>query len=426
MATLIGRRVWRGSRDEEGHREYKVVHRVKCTPTEGPASILVTPGLPLPGSIWAFGVDIDPWAWCRNVTDMRPVGEIPEGDPITHWDVEHTFSTKPPPVNQQRCNDTQIEDPLLEPPRISGTYTRYQEEAMYDRFGRPVTSSSFELIRGPNNEWDANRPVVRIEQNVSSQFQAITLPSLFADHVNDSPVWNLPPRTVKLTPGPWEKRYYGTCYAYYNRVLEFEIRFDGWDRQLLDEGTKVLSGHWDDSDGSWVLDQINGADPSPDNPSHFKRAIDREGNPMKMILDGNGQPAGAYVESGTFYVSTALANQGNPLGSNSNWRRLRSTSASAWSSTTAYYPGDLVSYIGYLWLANARNKTQAPTLTADSSAPWRFLGVGITSRGTYSPSVSYTAGDYVQAPGLETEAGTVYVERYPQANFFLLGIPSTL
>ena len=95
-----------------------------------------------------------------------------------------------------------------------------------------------------------------------------------------------------LVNSAWEQ-YRGAC-------VEFDILYETFDRDLLDEGTKVLNGHWANPDGStgtgalsqWHLDSINGAAPDRFNPSHFIRYKDRNGENTRCLLNGRGTPLG--------------------------------------------------------------------------------------------------------------------------------------
>lgn len=306
MATILanGQRTWTLQRDEEGYREYKLKFLVLADYLDGPANVIRTAGLPLPGAPWLVDNDFDPWSWCRPTATVRP---LTENEPNRWWEVETTFSNKPVPRDQQRCHDVPVDDPLLEPPKVSGGFTKYTEEAVFNRFGEAILNSAFEQIRGPQNEWDQNRPTVRIEQNVTSFAQAFSLPAQMMDTLNDRILWGLPPRRIKLSSASWEKHYHGRCSTYYKRVLEFDVRYDGWDRNLLDEGTKVLNGRWNETTGAWTLVPVaTGQTPNPGNPAHFMRAVDRAGNPIHMVLDGHGLPAEALVGTGTGTFFTGI------------------------------------------------------------------------------------------------------------------------
>lgn len=320
MATYIinqGSYRWRMTRDEAGYREYQLGIRVMAEPEDGPANVLRTPGLPVPGYPWAIRNDFDFWAWCRANCTVDPEADD-DGEPTQVWGLGFTFSNKPPTPQNNRCHDQEITDPLLEPQKVSGGSTRFQKEAQYDRFGNPIINSAFELIRGPNVEFDANRPTVRIEQNVIN-LQLGLLASM-VDSINDAPLWGLDQYRIKFSNYTWDRKYYKLCSIYYTRVLDFEITFDSWDRDVLDEGTKALRGHWGlggaEGDG-WVLDDIGGQPPDPFNPGHFDKYLDRKGTPGRCILDGLGVPIEAVADAGAihveYYPSTNFLLLGVPL-----------------------------------------------------------------------------------------------------------------
>lgn len=294
MATWIqgGPRKWAMNRDAEGHRFYKIIFLIGCDSGDGPANAIQTPGLPLPGSYWDFDDDIDVWAFCLPTANVTP---LQENEPNNWFNVEFNYTTKSE-VSTQRCSETAIEDPLLELPKVSGGYVKYSEEITRDRWGLPVISSSFEQIRGPQVEFPTSYESVKVEQNIP--VLALNFHSLFRNTVNAYPIWDFGYRQVRLANMSWEKKYYGSCYYYYTRTLEFELNPAGFDRNILDEGSKVLNGHWDVTSGAWVLDNVGILTPNPFNPSHFMKAIDRQGNPMRLILNGAGLPADVTVGTG--------------------------------------------------------------------------------------------------------------------------------
>lgn len=292
-ATLVpgyfgtGRVGWEGERDNEGHRTYPLLHRVKADLQDGPNTVMNCPGLPSIGSPWNFGNDLDVWAFCQPYMKVTP-DQQKAGEASAYWIVEQRFSTRP----ISRCQDTQIEDPLLEPDRISGNSVKYTVEASYDRFGNPIISSSWERFRGPQVEFDANRAAIRIEQNVADlEWSTVTA---MLDTVNDATLWGYGARQVKLSSTSFERHRYGTCNFYYTRIFDFDVARDGFDREIPDEGTKVLWGHWEFN--AWVLDTIAGITPQQTNPQHFMQFKDRAGENCRTPLDGLGKP---FDASGT-------------------------------------------------------------------------------------------------------------------------------
>ena len=281
------------SRDSDGHREYKIAHLVRTTSkNDGPQIVMDTPGLPAIGSVWAFGNDLDFWAFCRPNMTVR-IHKEKKGDPAFYWLVEQTFSSKP----LDRDQTEPVEDPLLEPQKVSGNFVKYTQEISKDRHGKLLKSSSHERFRGPEVEFDFNRPAVRVEQNVA--LLGIATFSEMVDTVNDDLLWGLGKRKIKLSDVSWDRRAYGEGFTeiYYTRIFDFDVNFKTFDRKIPDYGTLVLKGRWTnvEDNPTWTVDA--GMDKT--NPNHFERFPDTRGNLKgRVLLDGNGRP---------------LANENNPV-----------------------------------------------------------------------------------------------------------------
>lgn len=434
-AALRGLISWSMTRDEGGYRDYKAVYRVETTSyNDGPAIVLLCPGLPRPGQIWNVGNDRDLWAWCRNDATVQP-DQHKEGDPHRFWTVELTFSNKPLDLNKQRCNDLQIEDPLLEAPKISGSTESKDEEAYTDRFGNPVITSSFEQLRGPQVEFPRNYSVVRIEQNIATSYQAITLPTLMANSVNDRPLWGMPKRTIRLSDHSWELKYYGLCYRYYTRTLQFTVDSRTFDRILLDEGTKALHGHNSPDTGEWVIDDMDdfGTPPNPKNPQHFVRYTDRFGNLTRVILDGNGRP----IDVDDDILSCSQCPEGAPsvwyLHGLGNVIELHHIAGCLWEAldSNELPDGDLGTLL-YIPASNswefARQSTNDPSITNN----WSFPQVGglVQSWACLGPNTLYkTSGESSAPPTVHVTqrlAGRILLQKLEESNFLLLGIPILL
>lgn len=287
---------WSMSVDDAGHRTYKLVNLVLAGNYDGPLTIMNTPGLPRPGAVWNVGGEIDPWAFCTprmRITPRIKNELMPDGE--AQWEVEQEFSTR----SFTRCTERSIEDPLLMPPNISGSFVSYVQEVTRDRYGRALKTSSHEIIRGAQVEFDHSNPTVRIEQNLP----ALGLSSLCSamNKVNMTYMWGLGRRMVKLSNASWERKLYGTCRYYYTRSLEFDINFNTFDRYVLDEGTKALNGHMGPN-GTWVVDKIGTTTPNPSNPSHFCQYKDAKGENARVVLNGAGVPAATLEQAGVLKV----------------------------------------------------------------------------------------------------------------------------
>jgi len=259
-------------------RTYKVKHLIIATDKlDGPFTVLNTPGVPVIGSEWNFGTENDVWAFCTPEANIKP---ILTKEPNFHWELTQTFST----LRRSTCEEETVEDPLLEPQKVSGGFSKFSEEASFDRFGNALQNSSFEPLKGAKVEFDKSRHSIRIEQNVSRLEAALFSPMI--DTVNESTLWGFTRRKVKLSDVQWDRKVYGTCNYYYTRTFFFDTNHLTFDRDIIDEGAKVLAGSWNSDCTEWIID----AGVSNLNPLHFQRFHDCRGNLMRTQLDGKGEP----------------------------------------------------------------------------------------------------------------------------------------
>lgn len=274
--------------DTEGYRTYHVWYRVEVDPAlHGPLKASRCPGLPAVGSLWTEGALTDTEAFFTNEYQVSPLGRQGEN---SFYDVVKVASSKP----SKDCSTEVGGDPLLTPNRVKVRTVNYQKEGVYDRLGNPIVNSAFEQIRGPQNEWDAHRLQVIIEQNVANM--ELDLVDSLMHNLNDGPLWGFDPRTVKLSEATIDPKYKANCDKYYRRTLVFDVSTE-FDRCLLDEGTKALRGYWDKDRSSPTYGQYVIAEDEdgpygkvdPNNPRNFIRYQDWYGNNARVLLN-RGKP----------------------------------------------------------------------------------------------------------------------------------------
>jgi hypothetical protein len=374
-------------------------------------------GLPQPGETWQFGDEFDSWAFCTQDATVTPVIT---GEPNTEWDVEQTFTSKP---DEMRCKREQTQDPLLIPDRISGSFVKYTEEAKFDRFGNPIQNSAFEPFKGQHVEFDHSWPTVTIDQNRATL--ELALMTSMQDTLNNAPLWGIPPRCIKFNCRKWSRKFYGQCFLYYERSLEFEIHYDSFDRDLLDEGTKALYGKLDPTTHLYVVGTIQGKPPDPKNPLHFVKFKDYKGENTSVILNGHGIPSGVATQLSDQYLSRALSNQGNALSDQNWWLRIaKPTTPGPFDPNTTYQQGSVVTWLGDTYIASKQPTSDAvPSGNLDE---WTWLPNGVQQQqGPYDPLKTYNFLDIVLDPNGE-QPGQIHVENYDTSNFLLLGIPIAL
>lgn len=273
VAIAQGRLTWQMTRDEEGHRYYDLISRVATNSVDdGPYMVMMAAGLPAVGAPWSFGGDFDPWAYCWPTMEVTP---IVEDEPNKWWLVQQRFSTKP----HSRCQDVQIENPLMEPPRLSGSFVKRTKLVRSDRFSLVIHSSSLEPIQGI--EKDVSSPSVTVEINQATFVLADLCPII--DTLNDAELWGFDPRCVKLSNLTWSRNVYGVCGYYYTLRFDFDIKEDGWDEtKVLDRGFKKFDTRRHPNVGT--------GDPERRNPANFVLIRDKNGEKVTepLLLDGFG------------------------------------------------------------------------------------------------------------------------------------------
>ncbi len=399
MAVNRGPLDWSVERDDEGHRTYEVKWLIVADPADGPASILLSGVIANVGEIWNFSTDsIDAWAFTTPYVKVQR-HDAKEGENGRHWAVTQRYTTKPVRPDRQRCQDLKIEDPLMEPPKVSGGFQKYTEEATRDRYGEPILNSSWELIRGQVVEFDANRPTVRVEQNVPLLGVEVFAPMI--DTLNDSTLWGLPSRCWKLDNVSWERLYFGGCSVYYRRTLEFAGRFEGWDRTVQDEGSKVLNGDWSGPGGSWKVKPIVTLSFPSTSYSSASTSIDVGGLGTSVAANfakvGIGMSVtGAGIDDG----SLVTGKTGGSIIIDTP------TSAAGTNVTVTVTQEANASNPAHFIRMKDKNGENIRVILDGHGVPWDTEG-STTGTGDDNP-------------------GSVFIQKYGESNFLLLGIPTVL
>jgi hypothetical protein len=453
----------RESEDEDGHVTVTVKYKVRGTPgVDGPHNARNCPTLPQPGSpyvISRFSGEYDLCCWCRRTTDVEPAPETKPGERPEFWYVTKVFSSKPTADGKDRCADSAYCDPTEEPQKIRIRHSDYTEEASYDRFGRRILSSSHEPIHGPNNEWVFTRTTVSITQNVTNEQHSISLIEQMKDTVNALPLWGLPPRTIKFKPGDIERHFrmvrtntgtgVGDCECYWTRELLFEIKYrrrevvrssgsstgtgieltplpggpyESWDRDVWDEGTRVLRGYWGSASGGtgtgtgnrshWVLVDIDGAPPDPDNPHHFIRFKDWNGENTRTLLDGFGKPAFVPYTVNQWWVVLET------------YQETGGESPELIYFTHKFYMPCGAALKEKKFLQNAEVLSVRVFGPYDSEAEADSAIDSFNSGGQFPSSLGTLGATEIENCDQTPSVGVVHIEKYGQSDLLLLGIPT--
>jgi hypothetical protein len=248
-ASLVGPYDWRATRDREGHRSYELWWLISVTNlglTDDPSVVFNTAGLPVVGSLWsdlAWISGDDDWAFCTPEVEISPFESAP-GEKIKYYLLKNVFTTEP----LFRCQDDTIENPLDEPPEVSGGWVSKKTLAKKDRDDKPYVSSTGEplKIEIDDSDWD-----VSISFNTAS-LDLATVNDLM-HKLNDATLWGLAAEKVKFSKYSFTRKLYGTCTFYFTNQMHFTIR-DSWVQEIPDVGRMCLGSGGDKTvPGDWIV-----------------------------------------------------------------------------------------------------------------------------------------------------------------------------
>jgi len=267
--------------DAEGNRTYKVTHQVLTSDKlDGPRSVALSMGIDYTTS-YSFGNEVDAGAYFTGGLSSL---FVEDQGARKKYRVEVEYSTKA----KKRCDEVQIDDPLLIPPDISGDFAQFQKPFIKDKDGRPYLNSSRQpFVDVPK---DDSRPTLKIKKN----FASISLAQFveYADAVNSDTFFGLPERIWKMQRIAWSRAFLGSCGPYYPVELEMHANWETWDFSEVDRGFYELVT---DGSGSGSISVSGVSDCSGD-----KRVLitDARGHPLNEAspLDGAGKALGPCAE----------------------------------------------------------------------------------------------------------------------------------
>lgn len=286
-AAVVDRIKWGAERDKEGYVTYNVDWLVETTDSDdGPQVVSSATGLPAIGDDWVFGNDNDAWAFCEPTMTIRAHSDYEEGDPHTHWIVSQKFSNNP----RKRCQTAGIENPLLEPVEMRGNTTTFTKEATQTKDGDPLVTTSWEEIKGSIVEVPDPGHMINLSWNVASINLAFYAQTHRQTPLNDATLWGMPARTVRFADWKWQRLLYGVCSYYYKLMLDFELKYDGFDPWIPNRGNMVLPDNVDPDDTDPDIPAIT----IKENPDRFIVNVDANGQPCPCWLDAKGRKVTNY------------------------------------------------------------------------------------------------------------------------------------
>lgn len=390
-----GQTKWKMVRDKKGYRTYSITHRVEVDRTaHGPLSALEgTAGLPEPGASWSEPDIIDEFAYFTQEATVEQVGNEAGN---CFFDITQTATSNP----SDFCSEEFKDDPLAIADRVKIESVERQKEATFNRDGDAITNSAYEQYRGSVVEFDDHKIRVVIEQN-AAELELDLIDSLM-NTVNDAPLWDFDAGCVKFSRFETEPKYHTDCQKYWLRRMTFDVDTETFTRTLLDEGTKVLHGRWDQLKGTGCIVTLS--------------AVTGTGGitAVAIMAGGSGYPKSCIVplKVGSGGTGGIVLVETNSSGVVTSFVRVQ-------FAGTGYTNGDASTTQRGYWVLTRFNGTgEAPIHTN----PQHFDRPG-EIRGQNTRFILDGKGMPISN---DEDPGEISVDYYPESNLLLLGIPLSL
>lgn len=237
-------------------RSYTRVWEVEVSRGDGPLVATDHPDLPTLRDFYLIpGVESDPNAYVQTI-DAEPIENM--GDTILYGVT----------VNYGPLDPGEMAEALTRKARIQFSFNKFERVIWIDEDGNPIRNSAGDPFGDPILI-DDSRPVIVVTRNEDVNAFDVTLAGEYQDVVNAA-MWNgFPARTVKCTEirTSEERKDPSTNLYYYEVNYVFEVKWDTWTRQILDQGFAYLDS------------------------SVRKPFLDSEGQPISepKLLDGLGE-----------------------------------------------------------------------------------------------------------------------------------------
>lgn len=221
-----------GKFDLDGQREYTSVYRVLTNSrSDGPITVIGAPGIPAFGSTYSAGNDFDTRA---VVVSFGPVDLESEKDSLKQWLCTVNYSTQ----LVKKCEDFDIDNPLAEPPIISGDFIQGEVLLTKDSAGNDIKNSAEDYYDGLTKE--VARPSLEIQKN----FAYVDLDFLrqYINTTNSGTFFGVAANYWRFTRCRWQRVFRGTCQPYYQVQYGFDLDPDKWQISPVDRGWYYKSG----------------------------------------------------------------------------------------------------------------------------------------------------------------------------------------
>jgi hypothetical protein len=208
--------------DDKFHRTYTSTFQVIADKEEGPFKVGSASGLPLYGAsyVWYSGFDL--WSFARDFQVERVARIKDKGIERAKWIVTITYTSQP--SDGSNNNKTPRDNPLDDPPVISGSFNSYTFPAYRDKNQDLISNSARGPYVPPPNS-TGRIDTVKISYNTANIDLPLRSKYLSEDCVNSDSIWGLDPRQAKIVRWDYQILYAGNNFSYIKNNFEFHISF---------------------------------------------------------------------------------------------------------------------------------------------------------------------------------------------------------
>lgn len=188
--------------------------------TDGPLAVANNSGIPAYGSSYSYESETDLWAFAESIdVDPNPLRINHKGQQRYKWLIKMTHSSIP---SDHSPNDSR-ENPLDDPPVVSGSFLRRTRPTNRDRNGNRIENTASDSYI-PRVEREDALDTLRLEFNTATL--NLSTRAQYIGKVNSDSIWGLQKRQAKMTRWDYQVLYAGTFLAYIRHSMEFEISFE--------------------------------------------------------------------------------------------------------------------------------------------------------------------------------------------------------
>ncbi len=203
---------------------------VRCdSPSDGPKLAMEHADVPVIGDIYLTTTESDGNAYAQNKS-VEVLAWKGDG-------VDYLVTVNYGPLDSVSFGAEPLEWPI----RIRCSFQKYDRALFVDQDGNAIRNSAGDPFGEPILVED-NRPILVVTRNESVNAFSLTLAAQYQDTVNAA-LWNgFPARTVRCTDIQTgdEQKDPATGLYYYSVSYVFEIKWETWTKEILDQGYAYL------------------------------------------------------------------------------------------------------------------------------------------------------------------------------------------